>query len=73
MKNVKIYGDSILKGVVYNEELGRYKIDRYDFSDIVSSGIDVANESKMGATVGKGLENVKTALRLRTDYAFIRS
>ena len=62
MKNVKIYGDSILKGVVYNEELGRYKINRYDFSDIVSSGLTVANESKMGATVGKGLEIMKATL-----------
>lgn len=62
MKNIKIYGDSILKGVMYNESLGRYKLCSYRFDDIEENGIAIENNCKMGATVDKGFEIIKDTL-----------
>ncbi|MBQ3229874.1 MAG: SGNH/GDSL hydrolase family protein [Clostridia bacterium] len=62
MKKIKIYGDSILKGVTYNEELKRYKLCGYRFDELSQNGIDVENNSKMGATIDKGFEILKATL-----------
>lgn len=62
MRSIKIYGDSILKGVMYNEELKKYKLFGYRFDELAENGIEVENNCKMGATVGKGLEIIKDTL-----------
>lgn len=62
MKKIKIYGDSILKGVMYNEELKRYKLFGYRFDELKENGIEVENNCKMGATVDEGFEIMKSTL-----------
>lgn len=62
MKTIKIYGDSILKGVMYNEELNRYKLFGYRFDELKERGIEVENNCKMGATIEEGFEILKATL-----------
>lgn len=62
MKKVKIYGDSILKGVMYNDELKRYKLFGYRYETLKANGIEVENNCKMGATIDEGLEIMKSTL-----------
>ena len=62
MKKIKIYGDSILKGVMYNEELKRYKLFGYRYETLTENGIEVENNCKMGATIDEGFEIMKSTL-----------
>ena len=34
LKKIKIYGDSILKGFMFNEELNRYRLFGYKFEEL---------------------------------------
>jgi len=54
MKKLFIFGDSILKGVTFSEEAGRYKICLPDYVGLAEEGIEVNNLSKMGATIEYG-------------------
>lgn len=62
MKKIKIYGDSILKGVMFNEELNRYKLFGYRFNELAENGIEVENNCKMGATIEQGFEIMQDTL-----------
>ena len=62
MKKIKIYGDSILKGVMYNDELKRYKLFGYRYEKLIENGYEVENNCKMGATVDEGFEIMKATL-----------
>lgn len=62
MKKIKIYGDSILKGVMYNDELKRYKLFGYRYETLLENGFEVENNCKMGATVDEGFEIMKSTL-----------
>ncbi len=62
MKKIKIYGDSILKGVMFNEELNRYKLFGYRFEELAEMGIEVENNCRMGATIEQGFEILKDTL-----------
>ena len=63
MSSIKIYGDSVLKGVIFNEELHKYQLYGDRYADLASSGIDVENNSKMGATIDEGFEIIKDTLK----------
>jgi len=54
MKQILIFGDSILKGVTYSEEAGRHKLLPDRFSTLADMGYQVKNCSIMGATVAEG-------------------
>ncbi len=63
MKKLEIYGDSILRGVTYSAETGRYGLYSKDrFSDLHECGIETKNNSRMGATVDRGLEMLRRNL-----------
>ncbi len=62
MKKIKIYGDSILKGVTFNEELNRYKLCGYKFNELAENGIEVENNCKMGATIEEGFKIMQDTL-----------
>lgn len=51
--NLYIFGDSIMEGVLYSEEQQKYKIRQNKFSEIASNGINIKNNSRMGATITK--------------------
>lgn len=55
MKKVSVFGDSILKGVQYNQKSGRYVVeDNIGFDGIAErAGYSVQNFSKLGCTVTK--------------------
>ena len=59
---LKIYGDSVLKGVIYSEELKKYRLFGYKYDSLAENGIEVENNCKMGATIGKGSEIIKATL-----------
>ncbi|MBQ8746255.1 MAG: SGNH/GDSL hydrolase family protein [Clostridia bacterium] len=63
MKKLEIYGDSILRGVTYSAETGRYELYSRDrFADLRESGIETENNSRMGATIDRGLTMLKRKL-----------
>lgn len=60
MKQLLIFGDSILKGITYSQEDNSYHILRSGrFSDFTKNGINVLNYSRMGSTINRGLHDVK--------------
>lgn len=55
MKKLMIFGDSILKGVIYSEEKKGYKrCEDYNFKSFENYGISAVNYSRMGATISYG-------------------
>ena len=62
MKKIKIYGDSILKGVMYSDELKRYKLFGYRYEKLLENGYEVENCCKMGATIEEGLRIMQDTL-----------
>lgn len=73
MKSLYVLGDSILKGVMYSETDGKYRLCRDTrFCEIESEGIAVNNKSKMGATVDRAniLINTNSA-NLSEDTAIL--
>jgi len=54
MKKLFIFGDSILKGVTFAEDVNKYKICRPDYASLAQNGVEVNNLSKMGATIEYG-------------------
>ena len=62
-KRLEIYGDSILRGVTYSGETGRYDLCRKDrFSELAVAGIETKNNSRMGATIARGLDLLRRNL-----------
>lgn len=63
MKKLEIYGDSILKGVMYSADEGKYRLCRGSRSRSLDDvGIEVENKSRMGATIDRGLTSLKRSL-----------
>ncbi|MEG1776005.1 MAG: SGNH/GDSL hydrolase family protein [Clostridia bacterium] len=56
---IHVWGDSLARGVIYNEAKGRYAISRERCTNRLQAGLDckVENHASMGATVLKGLES----------------
>lgn len=53
-----LWGDSVLKGVIFDEARSRYSLLKNNCTSMFSklTGIKIINRAKMGYTVGKGLE-----------------
>jgi hypothetical protein len=63
MKKMEIYGDSILRGVMYCADSGRYDLCRKNrFASLAEYGIEAKNNSRMGATIARGFELLKRNL-----------
>ena len=68
MKRLELYGDSILKGVMYVPEQGRYRLcNDGRFSPVEEQGYAVRNHSRMGATIHKGISSLERAERYDED------
>lgn len=64
MKKLEIYGDSILRGVMYCAESGRYDLCKKNrFETLSQMGIETKNNSRMGATVARGFDLLQRNLR----------
>lgn len=62
-RQVSIWGDSILKGVVLDETDGRYHVLRNSCVDQFAelTGTEISNHASFGMTTGKALERIKRA------------
>ncbi len=64
IKRLEIYGDSILRGVTYSADTGRYDLfSKNRFAELAAAGIETENHSRMGATVVRGLTMLKRNLK----------
>ena len=74
-KKVLVYGDSIMKGVVLDQDSQKYQISNNIGIDELSReyDIDIVNKSKFGCTIEKGFTFLKRCLDKGTecDYVFI--
>lgn len=62
-KKIDIYGDSVLRGVIYDEPSNSYKLrEGYKLDAFTSQGIEVRNNSRFGATVEKGVGFIEKKL-----------
>ncbi len=62
-KKIDIYGDSILRGVMYDKDSGTYKLrDGYKLECFKEKGIEVRNNSRIGATIEKGKDAAQRKL-----------
>ena len=64
VKSVAIWGDSVMRGVVYNEEKDRYALLSENSADRATQhlGLTLNNRARMGCTVTKGLSILKKDL-----------
>lgn len=58
MKNLTIIGDSIMKGVMYNNEKDKYTLydDKWFIKQALDMGFNIKKHCRMGATVQYGLD-----------------
>ena len=59
MRQIQIFGDSILKGVWYDEEEDRYRLCREKLS---AAGAEIINRARMGSTIEQGLDFIERCL-----------
>ena len=59
MKQLFIFGDSIMRGVYYSAEHGRHKLYRERFASLKDKGYEITNCSVMGATIETGVDLVR--------------
>lgn len=64
IKNLGIWGDSLLKGIVFDEENGRYKPLKQCSVNLFNKlfPISIKNNSRFGCTAPKALSNLESAL-----------
>ena len=72
MKNICIFGDSVAKGVVFDETLNRYVFLKDCFANLFSEKekVPVKNYAKFGCTVAKGAEMVRRHEQELSGYDF---
>lgn len=76
MTKISIWGDSVMKGVVFDKTIGRYTYLQDDCITEVTKKFDIVctNNSKFGMTAPKAFENLKKWLSKTTekpDFALI--
>ena len=71
--NICVFGDSIAKGVIYDEEKEKYVFSKKSFLDTVAAeeGISIKNFSRFGCTVEKGEEIIDKHLDELALYDFV--
>lgn len=63
MKKLIIYGDSILRGITYSDQMGRHKLCAgYQLESLNEIGYEVKNRSRMGATIVRGMDILESTL-----------
>ena len=63
MKKLIIYGDSIMRGITYSEQMGRHKLCKgYDLKSITEAGYEIKNRARMGATIVRGMDILESTL-----------
>ena len=74
-EKIVVWGDSVAKGVIYDEQAGRYSITKNSAVNQVGSylGVEILNRSKMGITIEKGSQIIMKDLEdgLTADIALV--
>ncbi|MCX7771689.1 MAG: SGNH/GDSL hydrolase family protein [Clostridia bacterium] len=69
MKRIEVWGDSVLKGIIYDETRQKYK--RLEQNGVLESmselGLDIKNNTKFGMTAPKAKKLMLSALEKGTD------
>lgn len=70
--NICVFGDSIARGVIYDENKGRYVISSKGFLDIISEemGIEIKNYAKFGCTTVKAEKIIDKHLDELSKYDY---
>ena len=70
--NICVFGDSVAKGVVYDENKSKYTFLKENFLTLVQSvtNIEVKNFAKFGCTVNKGSEILHKQIDKLKDYDY---
>lgn len=73
MKTVCAFGDSVLKGIVLDENHKKYKITPNNFSNLCKNtlGIQIDNRGKFGSTIKNGEISFERYLDKLKDYYYI--
>ena len=69
-KNLYVFGDSILRGVVWDEKAGRYRFSKVLDLDAACAPLQVTNRAKFGCTVDRGISIVRETLRRREPMKY---
>ena len=70
MKQLLIFGDSIIKGVTFDGK-GYHLCQAHDFDALTQAGVTVENYAKMGATIDAGLRQLEKKLPARAEDATV--
>jgi len=77
-KNVYLFGDSIAKGIIFDDIMGKYTYLKNNFASAAADANNVIlnNNSRFGCTVIKGQEIISRVLKylkkeITIDYAFL--
>lgn len=65
-KKICLFGDSISKGVIIDQALGRYTVTKRSFASLISgarSHLDIANFSMLGCTIQKGQSLIRRHIK----------
>lgn len=70
--NICVFGDSVAKGVVYDESKNKYTFLKENFVSLVQSvtSIDIKNYAKFGCTITKGTELMNKQAEKLHDYNY---
>ena len=73
LRGLSIWGDSIAKGVVFDEQRGRYAVCRDNCVSRLSrdAGVDVENFSVMGNTTEQGLRRMEGCLLYTSQFQIV--
>jgi len=74
-KKIGVWGDSVLKGVIFDEIRGTYQLLADSVGNLVTRtlGIQIQNRSRFGSTVDKGRQTLEQSLEkgLECDYVLL--
>ena len=64
IRSAVVWGDSLARGVVFDEKRGRYSIAPHPAAELVAQelGIEMTNRSRMGMTTTQGVQKLEKDL-----------
>lgn len=72
-KTIGVWGDSILKGVVFDEIKGTYHLLADSCGNLISKtlGLKIVNRSRFGSTIDKGRQTLEQSLQKGLDCEYL--
>ena len=68
--NLYIFGDSILRGVIWDEAAGRYRFSKALDMSSACAPLQVMNRAKFGCTIDKGISIVRDTLKRKESMKY---